>query len=459
MRRGILANRDELKSLRGRISRKGFDAIYDSLRKRCALILESAPVHETQWRSLWQQGQWCSALGAARTTQGRIFDLAIAHHIDPNTAYRDRAIEELKNLIGWSTWVDPCHNHLPADLCTAEAVVAAVVGLDWLWEDLTEADRLRVLQAIRHKGIEPYREGVQQSVWWCNCGHHWNAVVNCGCGLGALALGDDEPQAQEAYRLAREGVKNFFKALGREGGWDEGVGYWGYAMRYVLLFAEASSRLVDDQTIFCSRGMDATGLFPIYFTPNGHEVSFGDAPAVPLYGTFYLLAKHFGRKEVGWWLDTYAFRRDVSTTGFSTAGLAMLFRPLDPDVHREPQPDLKLVKVFNEIGWAVMADSWPRPGFYVAAKTGDLAANHSQRDMNSIQLQVDGEILLTDPGGVPLSREYFAHTIPSSSPSETIKSTHRAPSLRHRRERISGGSPAMPIVPAEKMFLSSGTWS
>jgi hypothetical protein len=57
--------------------------------------------------------------------------------------------------------------------------------------------------------------------------------------------------------------------------------------------------------------------------------------------------------------------------------------------------------VYGEIGWAALADRWPRPGFYVAAKTGDLSANHSQRDMNSIQLQVDGEMLLTDPGNAP----------------------------------------------------------
>jgi len=406
MRRGLLGTRDELHSLRSRIARKPFDTIYDLLRKRCALILTTNPIKEAQWRSNWQQGIWGSAVTAARTAQGRIMDLLIAHHIDRNLAYRDRAIEELKNLISWTAWTDPCHGELAVDLCTAEAAVAAAVALDWLYEDITEADRLRVIHALRHRVIEPYRRCVQKKVWWYSCYHHWNAVVNSGCGLAALLLSDEETDAREVEHLSMEGLRHFFDALGREGGWDEGTGYWGYALRYLLLLGEARSRLVDDQRIFHARGMDSTGLFPIYFTPNGYAASFGDQPVVPLYGAFYLLVKHFGLKEVTWWLDTFAFHRDVSSTAWSAAGLALLCRPIDAETTREPA--LVPVKVFNEIGWAALADHWPRPNLHVAAKTGDLSANHAQRDMNSIQLQVDGEMLLVDLGQAPFSREYLS---------------------------------------------------
>ena len=406
MRRGILATREELEALRGRITRKPYDAIYSCLRKRCDLILGSAPVTEPQWRSLWAQGSWGAALGAARTCQGRILDLLIAHHIDHNTAYRDRAIEELKSLIGWSTWVDPCHSSVPADLCTAEAAVAAVVGLDWLWEDLSKPNRFRVLQAIRRKAIEPYREGIESHAFWYDCYHNWNAVVNGGCGLAALALGDEEPAAEEALHKASAGLQHFFDALGREGGWDEGTGYWGYALRYLLLFGEACRRLLDDQKVFHARGMDATGLFPIYFTPNGQAAGFGDSPTVPLHGALYLLVRHYGLKELTWWLDTYSFHRDVSTTGWSAAGLALLFRPIDAE--SPAGPDLADVKVFHEIGWGAICDAWPRPEMYAAAKTGDLSANHAQHDMNSIQLQVDGEMLLIDPGSGSYSHDYFS---------------------------------------------------
>jgi len=405
MRRGILADRDEIKGLRKRILRSPFDTIYDRLRKRCSLILESAPVTEQRWRMASRQGHWASAILAAQTAQGRILDLLIAHHIDADAAYRDRAIEELKGLARWTTWLDPCHEG-PADLCTGEAAVTAIVGLDWLWEDLGEADRNEVKLAIAEKALGPYLQGVRQEAFWYNCYHNWNAVVNGGCGLAALALADEDAAAEEALALARSGLKHYFDAVGHEGGWDEGTGYWAYGMRYALLFGLGLCRVLDDQSVFHHRGLDRTGLFPVYFTPNGHAASFGDAAGVPVHGAFYLLSRQYGLREMTWWLDTYAFHRDISATGWSAAGLALLLRPSRG--RPAPAPHLKTVKVFDDVGWAAMADRWPRPQMYAALKTGDLAANHSHRDMNAIQLQVGGEMLLVDLGNPPYSREYFS---------------------------------------------------
>lgn len=77
MDRGLLAAREELTVLRDRVGRRPFDTIYKTLRRRCALVLESAPITETDWRTHHGQGVWASALAAARDCQGRIFDLII----------------------------------------------------------------------------------------------------------------------------------------------------------------------------------------------------------------------------------------------------------------------------------------------------------------------------------------------------------------------------------------------
>ncbi len=406
MRRGLLASREELKALRERIATPPFDAIFDRLLRRCDLILESMPLTEPHWRALAAQGQFGAALQTARTSQGRMLDLLIAHHLDRNFAYRDRAIEELQNLLSWSTWVDPSHPDLPADLTTGEAATAVALAADWLWEDLCETDQHRVREALRVKAIEPYLHGVAANAWWYDCYHNWNTVVNGGIGLAALALSDEDDDARKALGLAEQGLRHFFDALGREGGWDEGTSYWGYAMRYALLYGEARRRVLDDGRVLFARGMDATGQFPVYFTPNGQATSFGDAPGVPLQGALYLFCRDHGRPELLWWLDTYTFQRDLQSTGWSMAGMAMLFRPVG--VRTPDAPPMDPLKVFHAIGWAALADHWPRPSLYVAAKTGDLSANHSQRDMNSLQIQAGGEILLTDPGSGRYSPEYFS---------------------------------------------------
>lgn len=408
MRRGLLATRDDLEALRDRINDAPYDVYYERLLSRCALILESSPATEMNWQSAWANGRWNAALTAARGIQGRILDLVIADAIDRNSAYRSRAVEELRNLATWSMWSDPSRPNMPVDLCTAEAAVTAVVGMDWLWDDLTSADRERLMQGVQTRVIEPYLALVQAKppVWWYSAVNHWNAVINSACGMAGLALGDENPQAQNVYDLSRAGLEHFFNDLGRDGGWDEGTGYWGYAVRSVLLLGEACSRVLDDQSIIHHRGMEATGLFPLYFTPNGHPASFGDLATLPVYGTLYLLDRYFNRQELTWWLDTYADTHDVSTFGWSQAGLAMLMRSPNGQI---PVPDLEPVKVFNQIGWGALADAWPRPRFYAALKTGDLGVSHSQRDMNSIQLQVDGEMLLVDIGHPPdEASDYFS---------------------------------------------------
>ena len=396
MRRGLLAGRDELSKLSERIATKPFDVFYDRLQRRCSLILESSPMTEHNWQMLAAQGHQAAAVNAARACQGRILDLLVAHHIDANRAYRDRAVEELKALASWSTWVDPANEGEAVDACTAEAAIAATIGLDWLWEELTEADRIRLIRAIRTRVIEPYCRSVKDKAWWYESYQSTNAVINGGCGLAALALSDEDPKAEKALELALAGLDGFFNALGREGGWDEGTSFWGHAVRGLLLLNEAATRVLDDQRIIHRRGMDTTGLFPIYFTPNGHPAGFGESSTVPLCGSLYLLVTHFGLKEVAWWLDTYGFGGDVSTDGWSAEGLALLCRP--DDLETPTDPSLHSLKIFNEIGWAAMADQWPHPAMYVSAKTGDLSACHSHRDMNAIQLQLDGEMVLVNPG-------------------------------------------------------------
>jgi len=449
--------------LRSRVARKPFDGIYEMLERRCSLILESAPVTEAQWQSLWARGGQAAALTAARTAQGRILDLIVAHHIEPNGAFRDRAIEELRNLAGWTRWTDPSHSRLSADMCTAEAGLAVAIGLDWLWEDLDETLRGRLLVAIQKKAIEPYRKAVGEGAWWYNCYHSWNAVVNAGCGLAALALSDEDKSARDALKLARAGLKPYFAALGAEGGWDEGLGPWGVGMRSILLLAEALRNTLDDEKLFHARGMEATGLFPVFFTPNGRAANFGNAPAVPLYGAFYLLARQYNRPEIAWWMDTYALHRDASTSGWASAGLSMLFRP---EGRTPAAPALPAVKVYEDIGWAAMADRWPKPDFYVAAKTGDLSANDSQRDMNTLQLQVDGEMLLVDLGGAYTNHgsahsfydvQARAHnTVLVAENDHQIDAQGR--SSPRARARTTATWPPTPRTPAARTFGSSARW-
>jgi len=159
-------NRDELASLSHKLGRRPFDLIYETLQRRCAKILESGPITENHVAQRPQPGALGRRHGRGGEHSGRVFDLTICHAVEPNRAYRDRAMEELRNLIRFSTWTDPSHKDLQADLCTGEACATVAVALDWLAEEMTEADRLRCVKAIREKGLTPYLEAVRTGAFW-----------------------------------------------------------------------------------------------------------------------------------------------------------------------------------------------------------------------------------------------------------------------------------------------------
>jgi hypothetical protein len=339
----------------------------------------------------------------------------------------------MRGLLAFPAWVDPSHEDLAADVMTGKAASAVAIGLDLLADEMTEADVARCTGAIKDKALVPYLRAMEEEAFWTTCYHHWNAVINGGVGVAAVLLQDEQEAAPAALERARGSLGAFFKALGREGGWDEGLGFWGLAMRYLLLLAESLDNVNGDGTLYGHRGMDATGLFPVYFTPNGLPVSFGDRPIAPTWGVFYLLAGRFALNEIAWWLDKYAFRHDVRTSGYCDAGLALLFRP--EDLPPEPEPALSPVKSFREIGWAALADRWPAPRLYAALKTGDLAAHHAQLDMNSLQLVADGELLLHDPGSPEFTREYLS-PVGRHDHYEAQARSHNTVTLAGREHRI-----------------------
>ncbi len=63
--------------------------------------------------------------------------------------------------------------------------------------------------------------------------HNWNQVCNGGLTIGALAIGDEEPElCGKILHHALTSVQLAMRSYAPDGGWGEGPGYWGYATSY-----------------------------------------------------------------------------------------------------------------------------------------------------------------------------------------------------------------------------------
>ena len=114
-------------------------------------------------------------LDKSREALRRIFFLSYAWRITHQETYRQRAEQELLAVSAFSDW-NPSHF-----LDVAEMTMAVAIGYDWLYNDLPEASRATIRDAILTKGIQPSMDPKNNG--WLTATHNWNQVCNAGHDL------------------------------------------------------------------------------------------------------------------------------------------------------------------------------------------------------------------------------------------------------------------------------------
>ena len=336
-----------------------------------------------------------------------IIPCAFIYNMTGEKKYADRAKKEMLAAANWKAWDMPDWRELESsDLVTGETSFALGCGYDWLYNILSEAERKYIRNSLLNNGIRPFLQSKRERRGWAGIPpNNWTAVVSGGVGIAALAILDEEPEAVTALGYARKGIQRYITSnvtYGKDGGYFEGVMYWRYGTQYLLLFAKAlESVMKTDDNILSQKRLLKSAWFPIYFTaPDGHAVNFSDSGlggkyGVNLAGLFASRFEKLGRaedKQAFLWWTTHSKN---PLWGMSVFGF--LWRPDEPAPDIPPR--LEKVKLFSDINWAVIR-SKPifKPDIYLAFKSGNTAVNHSNNDLNSFLLVVNGERLTRDPG-------------------------------------------------------------
>jgi len=417
----IFLTRSDLPALRERADSARLQRLWKELEQAARKRLESGPV------SLGSgAGKGASPSVAAGQALEAVLSLGAAYLVTEDPAFAEGAKKQVFSMLDWSSWVDPFHGG-SADLMTGSACAAEGIAYDWLYNYLTPQERDRIKSGLIEKGLRPYVEGVETNAWWARVYHNWNAVVNGGCGIAAIALLGEDPVADQALRYATDNIKVYFRALKTEGGWDEGVAYWSYGMRYALMFADAVRSALGSREFLDVPAVSRTGWFPIIFTaPDNMSVRFGDDwGGLAASAVFPLLAREFKDASIPFTVTAEAQPPGAESAPQpdrdGTSGPAFAwYRRLAPHPHPldliwDPGslPDfdpshLPRAALYSEIGWAMLRS---RPGSpddtYLAFKSGNLGANHGHLDLNSFVLVAFGERLAIDLGPAPYSSEYF----------------------------------------------------
>jgi len=203
---------------------------------------------------------------------------------------------------------------------------------------------------------------------------------------GLVLAGDHEPAADWAQYCLDLYVGRFLCALGYDGDNNEGIGYWGYGLSFVVPYAEMM-RDVCGLDLFEHPWLAQTGRFPLYTAvPHQHAVSFADT-GQPNHGVVGPAATSQVRGLALACRDLY---------GLWYGGVRGPIDGLAP----KPPVDLPPSKVYDFIGWAVfntdLVDG--RDGVTVGLRSGPFYAGHQHEDLNAFVIHAYGEPLAIDGG-------------------------------------------------------------
>ncbi|TCD28369.1 hypothetical protein EZ456_06725 [Pedobacter psychrodurus] len=342
-----------------------------------------------------------SNMGTSRAVQERILSLALDYRLLGNKASLEKARKELIQLAELKNWGT---GHF---LDVGEAALAAGIGYDWLYKELTLNERKKVVEAIKNNAIIPAlaaKEGVDS---WVNGNFNWNPVCNGGVMVAALAIAEEEPEL--ARKMTEQAIKNIPYAgvtYALDGAFPEGPSYWAYGTSFYVIAIEALRSVFN--TSFALEQMPGFLKTADYnnqmVAPSGEDYNYSD------YHT------ELQNEPIMLWFAKQLKRRDLISdeindinryyefllTGKNTKpGKKVELGRLSPLEILWWDPSL-LQRVANKaapLHWSpkghlsmgVMRSSWQDPkATYVALKGGTPNNSHGHMDAGSFILEADG---------------------------------------------------------------------
>jgi hypothetical protein len=364
-------------------------AWYAKFREASEKILREAP-------SEYEIPDGKRLLNTSRRVLDRVSRLALLYRLDGDAKWQKRAWDELNAAANFKDW-NPSHF-----LDTAEMTMAFSLGYDWLYETWTPQQRAILKNAIVEKGLKPSLEVYRANRWWARVGHNWNQVCNGGMAVGALAIGDEEPQiAGEVLQSAIKSLPIAMKHFAPDGAWNEGPGYWSYATKYnVFVLAALDSALGTDHGLSQIPGFAQTGAFPPFYTgPIGRTFNYADsgdkgggAPQI------YWLATKFNNP--GWAAWQAKWNENADPSPFGLLWGARWFANDDGTEKAAPTlSEMPLGRYFRDAEVVTMRSAWDDPNaIFVGFKAGDNKANHSHLDIGSFVMDALGVRWFVDIG-------------------------------------------------------------
>jgi hypothetical protein len=321
-------------------------------------------------------------LGVSRELLNRVTHLSLSYRLTNDKKYLTAALTNLKAVCAFSDW-NPSHF-----LDVTEMLHGVAIGYDWLYADLSQADRDVLREGIKKHGLAEYRKRYATE-WWSKAENNWNQVCNGGLIVGALAVAETDPTyAQDFIPMAIQNMPIALKNYAPDGLWYEGPAYWSYATEYLVYgMAALQSALGTMGDLDKSAGLDKTGLVPMICTsPNYGFLNFADAgenSKSDASKAFFYLAKIYNNANISNYAHEVIKSRNL---------LAQPHHVLWYQAPTTSTPTRDLDSYFKgKVEVVTLRSAWNNPNaLWLGVKGGVNSSEHSHLDLGNFELEAGG---------------------------------------------------------------------
>ena len=451
-------SKENLPALRERVkSDARAMAVYQRLLNECNRLLDMPVSRQVPPRSrgispYYQGGR--DAYDSYHVSLGKnAFDLAFIYQLTGDEKYARKSYEFAEALSVLDSWVDNWDKFewlywmgkpygakwneeqdneivYSYDLGAARDSRHLAAAYDWIYETLNDYQRKRIRNALLENAVLRLR-GNYDYQWWAHAWRtNWLPVCFSGVGLAALAMYSEDPKLLDVVEETRVRINRFFEeSIGQDGGYQEGVGYWSYAMENAVLFAAVLKNVSRGKiNMFDNPRLKTTIQFPLYtFVAPVGSVPFGDAQA-SLQGSYFSqgnyalysrLAEELNSPQARWLAELFR----PFDPGESSIQRGIEARPEDFDLYSVIWPEAEIEPSlpdssapmsmhFRTIDWVIMRDSWEDGNVPILAAKGGIHddPHHGHLDSGQFAIAYRGEWYVKELGYLqPYGLGYWDH--------------------------------------------------
>lgn len=366
------------------------------------------------------QGEGKTQQAGTRAIAGHLQTLTTAYVLTREPKYREAAMRHLENILTWKQISCEANVNTPAEnpmfFCLSYGEHCADIALmyDIFRPDITDAEKKIFNDVLDRFYLSQALRAYDQRPWWVNKEwSNWNGVCAGGMGMLALAFYDDRPEVRKLIPFVEASLAEYFKSYITNGGGNhEGTGYWNYGMHYAMRYVLSYERATGQKHPAFENQMLAKSLnFPVDFT----KITFGDNDGWHPTGFYFLMAERTNQPDAA--VRAAAFLMHEVPPAPSADTRDRLARTATGDIlyaadaipTAETMQKLKLeheknkqplARVYEGLGWAVLADDAVFPTMRLSARGGsNQVRGHGHLDLLAFKALVNGVRFIEDQDG------------------------------------------------------------